>query len=51
MRAGEEFCGEITFSDHYMYTVDCGGVEADRVSVTKLGILSICEIEVYSVEN
>jgi len=48
VRAGEVLCGTISYSDQYMYTVDCGGVEADRVTVTKLGILSICEVMVYA---
>ena len=47
MRADEHYCGQISYSDEEFYTVDCGGVEADSVSVSKLGILSICEVMVY----
>ena len=39
------YCGTITYNNQYMYTVDCG--EADSISVSKLGILSICQVMVY----
>ena len=52
VRVGDHFCGSISYSENQiMYSVNCEGAEGDKVTLSKLAFLSLCEVQVFGKYN